>query len=74
MLSGGIRTSTIATSGLCARTFRIRSSASPAWPDDLEAGVLEQPRRSLAQEHGVVRDHDAQGISALTTVPRPRGS
>src|SRR5215208_2573845 len=29
---GGIRTSTTATSGLCAPTLRIRSSASPAWP------------------------------------------
>src|SRR4051812_47887362 len=29
---GGIRTSTIATSGLWARTFRRRSSLSPAWP------------------------------------------
>src|SRR3954451_2922292 len=29
---GGIRTSTTATSGLWAPTFRIRSSASPAWP------------------------------------------
>ena len=29
---GGIRTSTTATSGLCAPTLRSRSSASPAWP------------------------------------------
>ena len=29
---GGMRTSTIAASGLCARTFRSRSSASPACP------------------------------------------
>src|SRR5215216_4308883 len=29
---GGMRTSTTATSGLCAPTLRIRSSASPAWP------------------------------------------
>ena len=26
--------------------------------DDLVAGVLEQPREPLAQEHGVLRDHD----------------
>ena len=30
--SGGMRTSTMATSGRCARTLRSRSSRSPAWP------------------------------------------
>ena len=52
----------IATSGLCARTFRSRSSASPACA--LEAGFLEQARGALAQQDGVVRDHDAWDLHA----------
>ena len=28
-------------------------------PDDLEAGILQQPSDPLAQQHGVVGDHDA---------------
>ena len=59
MWVGGIRMSTIATSGLCIATCRSRSSALPACADDLEAGVLEQPRDALAQEDRVVGEDDA---------------
>ena len=48
---------------------------------DLEPGLLEQARETLAQEHGVVGDHDAEGcggvghtgISARSLVPGPAG-
>ena len=40
---------------------------------DLEAGVLEQARGALAQQDGVVGDHDSHGISAHRTVPPPGG-
>ena len=53
---GGMRTSTMATSGLCARTFRSRSSASPAWPTTSKPGILEQANHSFAQQHRVVGD------------------
>ena len=56
---GGMRTSTTATSGLCAPTLRSRSSRVAGLSDDLEAGILEQPNDPLAQQHGVVGDHDA---------------
>src|SRR5581483_9499252 len=41
--------------------------------DDLEAGLSEQPRQALAQDHGVVGDDYAHGISARSLVPRPGG-
>ena len=30
---------------------------------DLEAGLLEQPRETLAQEHGVIGQHDAERVA-----------
>ena len=78
---GGMRTSTIATSGLWAPTLRSRSSASPAWADDLEARVLEQAREALAQQHGVVGERlRARDPTALhescppRAASRPRGA
>src|SRR5262249_18968166 len=41
--------------------------------NDFEPRLGEQTRHSLAQEHGVVGDHDTQGISALSRVPAPGG-
>ena len=41
--------------------------------DDLVAGVLEQPGEPLAQQHGVLGDHDAHGSSTATRVPAPGG-
>ena len=40
---------------------------------DLAAGVGQQAGDALAQQHAVLGDHDAHGISALTRVPPPRG-
>ena len=45
--------------------------ARPA--DDLVAGVLEQPGEALAQEHGVLGDHDAHGSCTAIRVPAPGG-
>src|SRR5204862_565851 len=42
-------------------------------PDDVESRFLEQPRQPLAQDHGVVGDDYAHGISARNVVPRPGG-
>ena len=41
--------------------------------DDLVAGVLEQPCEPLAQEHGVLGDHESHGIATSMRVPPPRG-
>ena len=73
MLSGGIRTSTIATSGLCARTFRSRSSASPAWPTTSKPASSSSraapSRRSTASSAITTR----MGSPPCTTVPAPTG-
>ena len=42
-------------------------------PDDLEPGLLEQPRQPLAEDHRVVGDRYAHGICAIRRVPRPGG-
>ena len=70
---GGIRMSTIATSGLCARTCAQQLVGVAGLSDDLEAGFPEQARDALAQQHAVVGDDDAHGISARTLVPPPGG-
>ena len=41
--------------------------------DDVEARVLEQARDARAQQHRVLGEDYAHGISALTVVPPPRG-
>jgi hypothetical protein len=41
--------------------------------DHLESGLLEQPRKALAQDHRVIRDGYPHGISARSVVPRPGG-
>src|SRR2546421_9524837 len=41
--------------------------------DHLEAGLLEQPSESLAQDHRVVCDDYPHGISTRKVVPRPGG-
>ena len=42
-------------------------------PDDVEAGLAEQQRDPFAQQHRVVGDHYAHGISALSRVPPAGG-
>ena len=37
----------------------------PRLGDDLESGLLEQARDTLAQEHGVVGEHDPTRVSEL---------
>src|SRR5207245_4656153 len=39
--------------------------------DDLDPVLLEQLGHPLAQERGIVGDHDSHGISAVMRVPRP---
>ena len=68
--SGGIRTSMIARSG-CSRSTASTSAGGVGSPaHDLVAGVLEQPGQPLAEEGGVLSDHDAHGSAASTSVPR----
>ena len=40
---------------------------------DLDSGAPQERRDALAHERAVVGDHDAQGSSAVTTVPAPAG-
>ena len=68
---GGIRMSTIATSGSCSATAASSSSPSAAWRDDLEADLHEQPGQPLPQHQRVVGDDQPHGIRALTIVPSP---
>ena len=42
--------------------------------DDVEVGLLEQPGQPFAQQHAVLGDRYAHGISAWTRVPPPSGS
>ena len=68
---GGMRMSTIATSGRqrstsCEQLLRVRGQ-----PSDLEAGLVEQAREPLAQQQRVVGDDYPHGISARSVVPRP---
>ncbi len=66
---GGIRTSTIATSGLCAPTLRSRSSASPAWATTSSPASSSSAREALAQQHAVIGQDYAHGILARIVVP-----
>ena len=82
VLSGGIWTSTIATSGLCAATLRTQVGRVGGLGDDLEARVAQQPHDPLAQQRLVLGDDDAghggpssstscgEASSALETNPR----
>ena len=56
--SGGIRMSTITSSGSCSRTSSSSSSRVAGLADDLEAGPLEQAREPFAQEDVVVGHDD----------------
>ena len=63
-LSGGMRTSMIATSGVCARTLRSRSSASPACATTSKPASSSRraaPSRSRTASSG---DHDAWDLHA----------
>ena len=73
MCVGGIRRSTIATSGVCSPTAAIRLVGGARLADDVEARLAEQHRDAFAQEHRVVGQHYAHGISALSRVPPAGG-
>ena len=71
MCVGGIRRSTIATSGVTASTGdQLLGRAGLA--DHVEAGLPEQQRDALAQQHRVVGQDYAHGISARSQCPRRR--
>ena len=72
---GGMRTSTIATSGLCARDLAQQVVGVAGLADDLEAGVLEQADEPLPQQHGVVGDRRrARDLRVRRWCPRRPGS
>ena len=71
--SGGIRTSMMARSGSSRSTASTSDGASASPGHDVVPGVLEQPGEPLAEEGGVLADHDAHGSAASTSVPWPRG-
>ena len=59
----------MATSGRCVSTASASPDASGHGRADLDARLGEQPGQALAQQHGVVGDHDPHGSSASTSVP-----
>ena len=63
MCVGGIRMSTIATSGLCMRDVPQQVVGVARLRDHLEARLLEQAHDALAQEHRVVGDDDAHRVA-----------
>ena len=64
--------STIATSGRVGAHLQQQLVGVAGLADDLEAGVLEQPRDALAQQHRVVGEHDAQLLLRLAPRRRPQ--
>ena len=68
MWLGGILMSTIATSGVGEPDGAQQLEPVRRLPDHVEAGVGEQPREPLAQQHLVVGDDDAHGTSARIVV------
>ena len=66
MWVGGIRMSTIATSGRCSRTAAQELVGVAGLADDLEAGLDEQPGDPLAQEERVVGEDEPEGHAPAT--------
>ena len=64
---GGIRMSTIATSGACSRTAASRAPASPAWATTSKPASIEQPRDPLAEEERVVGQDEAERHAPSTS-------
>ena len=61
-----------AMSGRCSRDGVHQCRRVAGRGADLDAGLGEQPRQALAQQRGVVGDHDAHGRTASTSVPPAR--
>ena len=68
-----MRTSTIAEVGRVLADEREQHLGVAGAPDHLVAGVLEQAREALAQQHRVLGDHDPHGSSTAIRVPAPGG-
>ena len=71
---GGMRTSTMATSGRWASIARSSSSGDVRLRHHLDARARQQRRDAFADEDAVVRDDYAHGSSAVTVVPAPGGT
>ena len=67
MWVGGIRMSTIATSGLCARTAEQEPVGVAGLGHDVEPGLDEQPRDPLPEQERVVGQDEAKGHVPLTS-------
>ena len=70
---GGMRMSTIATSGSCSSTAREQLLGGRRLGHDVDARAPQERGDALAHQRAVVGDHDAHGSSAVTTVPAPGG-
>ena len=66
---GGIRMSMTATSGCLRAIAPIRLDGVPDLGGDLEAGVGEDARDALADQRGVVGDHDLHAAALRTASP-----
>ena len=70
MCVGGMRMSTIATSGRVSSTLRCSSAAVPTLPTTSKPASVSSRVEALAEQHLVVCDHDSHGISArIVTMP-----
>ena len=61
---GGIRTSSTATSGAVCVDLGEQRVGVAVGADRLEPGLVEEPHEPLAQQHGVLGEHDAQGAAS----------
>ena len=69
MYVGGIRMSTTAMSGACSSTIASSWSASAARRHHVDPRLGEQVGQTVAEQSGVVGDHDPHGSTASTVVP-----
>jgi hypothetical protein len=59
--------------GVVARDLEDEVVGARCLRDDVDTGVAEQGRESVADEQAVVGDHDPHGITAEIVVPVPTG-
>ena len=72
MLSGGIWTSTTATSGRLASARRKKVVRPPGLRHDLQAGALQDPGDPLAQQDIVLAEYHAQRHRSIVLLLRAR--
>ena len=70
-LPGGMRMSAIARSGSCARDGLLERLGVPHGGGHLVAGVAQQQHEPLAEQRGVLADHDPHGSTTSIRVPAP---